>query len=149
MDVMLLKRIMCVAALALAVPVFDCASAQTGGKAARDQQPNLSGAWVQKTGEMKIEFASKDEMRLYPHGENKVIVIVCRLMPTKEAVKAKITGLEGEAKDHVKEMLPPGLEFRFKWTVQDDTGTLEEVRGENVDILKSHLEGKYARKKKE
>jgi hypothetical protein len=145
---MLLKNLVCVVALPFALLALNWDSASADDKADKGAKSALSGVWMQKSGEMKIEFADKDGMKLFPHGENKVIIIVCRYTAaTKGLVKAKITGLEGEARDQVKEILPLGLEFRFKWTVKDDTGTLEEIKGENVDALKAHLEGKYGRKK--
>jgi len=96
---------------------------------------------------MKIEFSDKDVMKIVPHGEKKVIVVVCEYTVDKQGlVKAKIKELEGEAKDKAKDHLPVGLEFSFKWQVKDDAATLDDVKGDNVDPLKAHLEGKYEKK---
>src|SRR5206468_3880423 len=108
----------------------------------------LVGVWVQKDGEMKIEFADKDVMKLFPHGDNEVIIIVCSYALEKDQlVKAKITDLEGKAKEKAKELLAPGLKFSFTWQVKNDTATLADVKSKDVELLKSHLEGKYEQKK--
>jgi hypothetical protein len=102
-----------------------------------------AGTWAKKGGEMKIEFA-KDVVRIIPHGSKDVIVVVCKCTFEKGAVKAKITDFEGAQKDKVKDVIPAGLEFTFKWKEKDGSAALEEVKSsENVDILKSHLEGEY------
>jgi RNA polymerase sigma factor (sigma-70 family) len=110
----------------------------------------LSGVWTLKGGELRIEFVDKEVMKISPHGENQVIVILCRYTVEKEGlVKAKITDLEGkeEAKEKAKDHVPVGLEFSFKWKVKDNSATLDNVKGDNVDHLKSHLEGDYELKK--
>jgi hypothetical protein len=124
-----------------------------GGSASADDKkdkPALSGTWVQKEGEHKIEFSDKNVMNIFPHGENKVIVIVCEYAVEKENhVKAKITGFEGndDAKNTVKELIPVGTEFTFQWKVKDDTAKLDDLKCDKVEQLKSHLEGEYGKKK--
>lgn len=110
----------------------------------------LSGIWELKGGEMRIEYPAKDVMKLFPHGENGPIVIVCKCTAEKKLVKAKITELEGkdEVIKHVKELLPVGLEFSFKWQVKDAVATASDVEGAKAPpILKSHMEGEYEKKK--
>jgi hypothetical protein len=107
----------------------------------------LSGAWVQKGGEMKIEFCDKDVLKIFPHGDSDVIVVVCGYTAEKgKPVQVKITELEGKAKEKAQEFIPVGLEFSFTWQVKDGVATLGDVKGKNVDPLKSHLEGKYEKK---
>ena len=128
--------------LGLADPV-----ALAGATTNVDDKATPSGVWVLSGGEMKIDFSMKDVMRLFPHGDNDIIVVVCQYTVEKETlVKAKITELEGGAKEKVEKLLPVGLEFSFKWSAKDGTGTLKEVKGEDVDLLKAHLEGDYGRK---
>jgi hypothetical protein len=113
-------------------------------------QPALSGVWSRKGAELKIEFSDKDVMKIFPHGDNEAISLVCKYSIAKEGlVKAKLTEFEGkqEVKDKVKELVPLGLEFTFKWNVKDDTATLGDVKGEKSEILKAHLEGDYEEKK--
>jgi hypothetical protein len=125
-----------------------CPSASADDRANSSDKPTLSGVWVLDGGEMKIDFARKDVMKLFPHGDNEVIVVVCEYTVEKDdLVKAKITELEGEAKEKVEKMLPVGLEFSFKWTAKNGTGTLKDVKGEDVDLLKAHFEGEYGQKK--
>ncbi len=94
-----------------------------------------------------MEFANKDLIKISPHGDHKVILIICKYTIDKEGlVKAKITELDGKAKDRVKDKLPIGLEFTFTWQVKDDTATLGDLKGDNVDILKARMEGKYEKK---
>ncbi|MFO0845167.1 MAG: RNA polymerase sigma factor [Gemmataceae bacterium] len=114
------------------------------------KEPVLSGAWVRKEGELKIEFADKDALKIYPHGENEVIVITCEYTAGKDGrVKAKVTALEGKegAKEKAKEVIPVGLEFSFRWKAKGGAGTLTEVKGDKAEHLKEHLEGDYTEKK--
>ena len=78
-----------------------------------------------------------------------MIAVVCEYTVEKEGlVKAKITDFEGkeEAKKMVKEKLPVGTEFSFKWKVKDDTAKLDDLKGDKIEDLKSHLEGDYKKK---
>jgi hypothetical protein len=114
--------------------------------------PTLTGIWVKKDAELKIDFSTKGVMKVYPHGENEVLVVVCDYACDKDGlVKAKITGFEGkaEAKKMAAEKLPVGTEFRFKWKAKDDTATLADLKDDKdkVEILKNHLEGEYGQKK--
>jgi hypothetical protein len=111
-------------------------------------KPALSGSWVKQEGELKIEFADKDVLKIAPHGNEDVFVVVCSYTAEKGVVKARITGLQGkqEVLEKAKDKVPVGSEFRFKWEVKGDTGTLDDVAGEKADILKTHLEGKYDKK---
>jgi hypothetical protein len=116
----------------------------------KTEKSSLSGIWVLKSGETKIEFCDKKVVKICPHGDDKVIAVLCEYTVEKEGlVKAKITGYEGkdEVKDIVKEKLPLGTEFRFKWLVKDGTAKLDDLKGDQVDLLKSHLEGDYSPKK--
>ena len=101
---------------------------------------------------MKLDFSEKNVLTLTPHGENKVIVVQCEYTCDKEGlVKAKITGIEGtkeEAVKMIKEKLPVGTEFTFKWKAKDDAATLEELKDakEKIDLFKSLMEGEYGKK---
>jgi hypothetical protein len=113
-------------------------------------KPALSGVWARKEAELKIDFSDKDVMKISPHGKDELILIRCKVTLEKEGlVKAKITELEGKEKanEKLKEVAPVGLEFSFKWQVKNDSATLGEVKGDNVDALKGHLEGEYDLKK--
>lgn len=116
-----------------------------GGK----DKPALSGSWVMKGGEVKIVFADKDTLKIAPHGSDEVFLVLCSYTVEKGRVQAKITAFEGkdEAKQKAQQHLPVGSEFSFQWKVDGETGTLEGVKGEQADLLKSHLEGKYEKKK--
>jgi hypothetical protein len=127
---------------------FCCSAASADDPASPAEKPTLSGVWELDGGEMKIDFAKKDVMKLFPHGDSALITVVCEYTVGKDdLVKAKITELAGEAKEKVEKLLPVGLEFSFKWTAKNGTGTLKDVKGEDVDLLKAHLEGDYGQKK--
>jgi len=125
-----------------------CASASADDK--KDDKPALSGTWAKKDAQLKIEFAGKDVLKILPHGDDPVIVIVCDYTVEKEGlVKAKVTGLEAkeEIKQKVQEHVPVGLTFSFKWKMNGDAAKLDELKGDkNVDTLKSHLEGDFEKK---
>jgi hypothetical protein len=111
---------------------------------------DLSGTWVMKEGEMKIEFSDKKALKILPHGDSDTIVLSCDYTLEKDGVvKVKITGFEGkdEAKEAVKNILPVGSQFSFKWTVKDDTAKLDDIKGDQADHIKSHMEGEYRQKK--
>src|SRR5262249_29194724 len=96
---------------------------------------------------MKIEFADKDVLKLSPHGKDEVILVRCKYTREKGGVvKAKITGYEGREREKAQGVIPVGLEFRFTWQVKGDAATLGDVKGDNVEHLKTHLEGEYERK---
>ena len=146
---MMLKTLKVVAVLACGVLVSGVAALADDKKDDKDK-PALSGTWALKGGEATIVFADKDVMKIFPHGESDVLVIVCKYTAEKEGlVKAKIADFEGkdEAKEKVKEKLPIGFEFSLKWKVKGETATLGDVKGDNVELLKSHLEGEYGQKK--
>jgi len=114
------------------------------------EKPALSGVWELKGGEAKIEFSGKNEVKIFPHGDNNVIVLICEFTAEKEGlVKASITGFDGkdDAKERVQQLLPIGTGFSFKWEVKDDSAKLDGIKGEKVEVLKSHLEGEYSLKK--
>jgi hypothetical protein len=130
-------------ALVLASP----AVARADDKVDKDK-PAASGTWTKKDGQLKIEFADKEVMKIAPHGDENAIV-VCSYTITKEGlVKAKITELQGtdEFKEKAKSHLPAGLEWSFTWKVKGDSATLEDVQGKDVDVIKQHMEGEFAKK---
>jgi hypothetical protein len=135
--------------LALAGVEVGCAPTSADEKKDDKDKSPLSGTWTRAGGEAKIEFADKGVLKLMPHGDKEVVVIVCSYTAGKGGlVKAKITDIEGKAKDKVKEHLPVGLAFSFKWQVKDATATLDDVKGDDLpEKVKEHLEGKYEQKK--
>jgi hypothetical protein len=138
-------------ALACAVLLLGALSASAGDQKVEKTKP-LSGVWVVDGGELKLEFSGKDALKIFPHGENKVIVIICQYKIAKDKrIEAKITDFDGgeEFKQKVMELLPIGLEFNFRWTVKGDMATLADVKGakDKIDVLKSRLEAPYVEKK--
>jgi hypothetical protein len=135
------------AALVCGLLALASLSALADGK--KEDKTALEGVWRMTGGEVKIEFSGKEVMKIFPHGDNDVIIIVCSYSAGKDAVvNAKITGLEGKEKDQLKELLPVGLEFNFKWLAKDAAATLDDLKGDKVPpVMKAHLEGKYDQKK--
>jgi hypothetical protein len=107
-----------------------------------------AGTWAKKDGELRLEFADKETLRLRPHGDDFGFTIVCSYTAKDETVKVKIADLEGKAEilEKAKQVLPVGKEFSFTWTVKDGGATLTDLKGENIDGLKAHLEGEYTKK---
>src|SRR5262245_36994382 len=115
----------------------------------KEDKAALSGTWALKDGQLKMQFSGKDGLKIHPHGDKDQFAVVCSYAVTKDgSVKAKITELEGsdEIKQKVKDILPVGLEFSFKWKVKGDSAKLEELDGKDVAQLKSHMEGEYEKK---
>jgi hypothetical protein len=142
---MLLNTWKCGAVLACAAMVLAGLSVAADDKA----EAAPSGVWVQTGGEHKIEFADKGVMKIHPHGDKVQLAIVCKCTAGKDGVvKAKVTEIEGkeDVKNKVKEVVPVGLEFSFKWQVKDDKAMLDDLKGDKTEVLKSHLEGKYDKK---
>ena len=125
-----------------------------GSAVADDQKGDkvaVSGIWRKKNAELTIEFAENDVMRIAPHGDGVAIAIVCDYTAEKEGpVKATVARIEAddeEVRKKVEGHVPVGLVFRFRWNAKDDSAKLDEVQGDNVDALKSHLEGDFEKKK--
>jgi hypothetical protein len=110
-------------------------------------KPALSGTWALKGRDLKIEFCEKEVMKLSAH--DGALIIKCDYAVEKGRVKAKITSLEGQEdlKEKAKDKLPVGLGFSFRWKVKGPAATLDDVKGDNVELLKSHLEGEYDQEK--
>jgi hypothetical protein len=118
------------------------------GKGDKDK-PMPSGTWEKKDAEPKLEFTGDDKMTIFPHGGSVEIQIDCSYTVTKDGlVKAKITRLGGsdDVVEKVKELAPVGLEFRFKWKVDGEKATLEDLDGKDVEHVKERLEGEYTKK---
>jgi hypothetical protein len=142
------KTFLCGMVLASSTLILAGLTASADDKSARDGSV-LSGVWTLKQGETRIEYSDKKVVKIFPHGDHLQMAVVCEYTTDKEGlVKAKITGFEGadEAKKRVRELLPIGTSFRFRWKVKDDSARLDKVEGDQADHLKSHLEGEYGRK---
>ncbi len=117
---------------------------------ADDKKAALSGEWVRKEGELKIEFVGEGVMKVFPHGaDNKLAIVFDYTVEKDKRVKVKVTDIEGDEKqiEKVKEHVPVGFELNFKWTVKDKTATLGEIKGKDEDL--GHwktLEGEYEKK---
>src|SRR5258708_32553668 len=126
------------AVLACAILTLAGLSASADDKKSDKDKSAPAGAWQLKDGELRIEFADKGVLKISPHGKDEFILILCKYTIEKDGlIKAKITDLEGEAKEKVKEKLPVGLAFSFKWKAKNDAATLEDVTGETTEIFKS------------
>jgi hypothetical protein len=111
--------------------------------------PIPSGTWEKKDAEPTLEFTGDDKMTIFPHGSNVNLLIDCSYTVTKEGmVEAKITRLGGadDVVEKVKEAVPVGLKFRFKWKVEGDKAKLDDLDGKDVEIVKERLEGEYTKK---
>lgn len=115
----------------------------------KDDKAGLAGSWERKGGDLKIEFLSKEQLKIYPHGEKHPIVVLCDYTVDKDGVvKAKLQELQAseEIKQKAKGALPVGLKFQFKWNAKNDSATISDLEGEDTQPLKSHLEGEYEKK---
>jgi hypothetical protein len=143
------KTLKYLAVLAYGVLALAGLSAAAADQKDKDK-PALSGVWVKKAGELTLDFAAKDVLKISPHGEDKGFIVTCKYSIEKDGlVKAKISEFEGKAevKEKAQEVIPLGTEFSFKWKVQDGIATLADLKGDKGEILKSHLEGDYEQKK--
>jgi hypothetical protein len=121
-------------------------SARADDKKDGKDKAALAGVWALQGGELTLEFSGKDSLKISPHGKDDLILIRCKYTRAKGRVQAKISELEGKAREKVKEVVPVGLEFSFRWELKDDKATLDDVKGDKVEALKSHLEGSYQKK---
>jgi hypothetical protein len=119
--------------------------------AGADDKPKApAGTWDRKEGQGRIEFADKGVLKILPHGDKADVTIVCSYAAGKDGVlKVKITDHEGAdaLKAKLKDRLPTGTEFSFKWKPDGDTAALEDLEGKEVEGLKGHFEGKYEKAK--
>ncbi len=116
----------------------------------KEKPKELSGTWTKKDGELKLEFAEKNVLKISPHGKDDVILILCEYALGKDnRVEAKVTGFEGkdEAKKKIGERVPIGTKFRFTWKAEKDSATLDDLKGDELEAFKSLLEGAFEAKK--
>jgi hypothetical protein len=112
-------------------------------------KPIPSGTWEKKDAEPKLEFTGEDKLTIFPHGGDVEFQIDCSYTVTKDGlVKAKITRLRGPEGviEKAKGSVPVGLEFQFKWKVEGDKATLDDLDGKEVEHVKERLEGEYTKK---
>ncbi len=123
-------------------------SSADGTKDDKDK-PSLSGSWEKKDAEPKLKFTAEGGLTIYPHGDNLNLQIECTYTVTKEGlVKAKVKSVDGkeEVVEKVKNVVPVGMEFEFKWKVDGESAKLDEVDGKDADHVKARLEGDYTKK---
>jgi len=110
-------------------------------------KPTLTGIWVRKEGDFSFQFDFTDKGTLkitFMHGD-KGGTITCEYSSDKDGlVKGKITQVEGV--EQLKEKLPVGSEFKFKWKIKEKAALLDDVESEKAPIMK-HLEGQFEEKK--
>ena len=114
-----------------------------------DDKPTLSGSWGKKDSEPTLEFKQESGLTIYPHGDDNAIQIECSYKLSKDGiVKVKVKDINAPEKvlEQVKQVVPIGLEFEFKWKVDGEKATLEEMEGKDIDHIKMRLEGEYAKK---
>jgi hypothetical protein len=119
-----------------------------GGKDDKDKHIP-SGTWEMKDAEPMLEFTGEDKLTIFPHGGNLDFQIECSYTVIKDGlVKAKITRLGGPENvvEKAKGSVPIGLEFRFKWTVDGNKATLDDLDGKDVEHVKERLQGEYTKK---
>jgi hypothetical protein len=112
-------------------------------------KPIPSGTWEKKDAEPKLEFTGEDKLTIFPHGDNVNLQIDCSYTVTKDGlVKAKVTRLGGadDVVEKVKGLVPVGLELSFKWKIDGDKATLDDLDGKDVEHVKECLEGEYSKK---
>jgi hypothetical protein len=120
-----------------------------GSLARADDKPTLSGSWGKKDSEPTLEFKQDGGLTIYPHGDNNAIQIECSYTLSKDGlVKAKVKDISAPEKvvEQVKQVVPIGQEFEFRWKVDGDKAKLEEMEGKDVDHIKERLEGEYTKK---
>jgi hypothetical protein len=132
--------------LSLAALVLAGSRVQAGDK---DDKPTLSGSWGMKDSEPTLKFTPEGGLTIYPHGDDNAILIECSYTLSKEGlVRAKVKNIDAPEKviEQVKNLVPIGLEFEFRWKADGDKAKLEGVEGKDVEHIKDRLEGDYAKK---
>jgi hypothetical protein len=135
----------------LACGIFALATrvSSAGGAIDDKDKTSLSGSWEKKDAEAKLKFTTEGALTIYPHGDSLNLQIECSYTVDKEGlVKAKVKSVAGAENvvEKVKEVVPVGMEFEFKWKVDGEAATLGEVDGKDADHVKARLEGDYAKK---
>ena len=123
-------------------------SSADGGKD-DNEKTSLSGSWEKKDAEPKAKFTTEGELTIYPHGDSVKIQIECSYTFTKEGlVKAKVKSHGGAENvvEQVKNVVPVGMESQFKWKVEGEAATFNDVEAEEADSAKARLERDYAKK---
>ena len=108
----------------------------------------FSGSFTRESNglDLKIEFVSKDKLKISASAGDNGAVVTCKYSIEKDTVKAKITDVE--LKGNFPAKPPKDLEFSFTWKVKGDKGTLDNLKGEGLDDAKPAFEGEWIKEKK-
>ena len=120
-----------------------------GGLVRADDKPTLSGSWGKKDSEPTLEFKEEGDLTIYPHGDGKAIQIECSYKLSKDGVvkvKVKDIGAPEKVLEQIKQVVPIGLEFEFRWKVDGEKATLEEMEGKDIEHIKMRFEGEYEKR---
>ena len=135
-------------AIALTLATFAGSPAPADDKKDDKGTPAASGTWLREANglDVKLEFGDKSTFKLTVLGGENGVTVTCKYTVGKDgALKAEITKVEEKGNFPAKP--PVGQEFSFKWKVKGDMGTLDDLKGENLDNAKPVLEGDYEKKK--
>ena len=137
--------------LAFVVAAFVAAAFALAGPAPaadKKDKPATSGTWTREVNglDIKFEFVDKKTLKIVVMHDENGLIVTCSYTADKDA-KVKVTITDVEVKGDFKTKPAKGTEFSFKWTVKDDTATLDDLTGEDLENAKPVVEGEYARKK--
>lgn len=102
--------------------------------------------WVREADgvELKFEIGQKTAKYHVTAGDNGCIV-TSKLKIEKDKVTSEVVDVE--VKGNFPGAPKKGEKVTFKWVVKDDTATLSDLEGDNVDGAKGVIEGEYKLKK--
>ncbi len=126
---------------------LEISAAATADDKNEQEKQTLSGVWLRKDGdfEFKLDFSEKGTLKIaLQHGDKGGTITSDCTLGKDGIVKGKVMQVEGG--EHVKEKLPVGAEFKFKWKTKEKTATLEDIESEKAPIMK-HLEGNFEQSK--
>lgn len=108
----------------------------------------FSGSFTRESNglDLKIEFVSKDKLKISAGAGDNCIVATCKYTVEKDTVKAKI--VDTELKGNFPAKPPKDLEFSFTWKVKGDKGMLDDLKGEGLDDAKPAFEGDWMKETK-
>jgi hypothetical protein len=123
------------------------ASVSAPAQEKKDKADGPTGIWVREASglDLKLDFTKPGVLKISVFGGDNGVIATCKYTVKDGVVKGEVT--EVEEKGTFPGKPPKGFEFSFTWKVKGETGTLDDLKGENLDDVKPVIEGDYARKK--
>jgi hypothetical protein len=102
--------------------------------------------WTREVNGIDLKFEmGKETAKYHVYSGDNGCIITSKVKHEKDVVTSEITDVE--VKGNFPGAPKKGEKLSFKWVVKDDTATLSDLKGDNVEDAKNVVEGEYKLKK--